>query len=108
MSHQLLDGEAHGVDRIKSIDVPGLGLLELHMRYRDRRAGRGYASISPRDGIKGGYALVRNYGKRRTVLLQWEDDNGTVRTIVFGPIPGLRGRASPRYGAGDMQTWVSL
>src|SRR4051812_32678647 len=94
--------------RTKLVDVPGLGVVEFHMRYRDRITGFGCASIEPNNAVCVGYGVTRGYGQRRTTLMQWRDAHGTIHTMVFGPVPGLRGRASPRYGAGDAQGWISL
>ena len=108
MNSELADDSRSRPGRTKSFDVPGVGPVEFHMRFRDRRAGRGYAQIERREGVEGGIGLMRGYGKRRTVLVQWIDDtNGAVRTWVSGPWPGLRGRSSPRYGSGRTQDWVS-
>ncbi|MEO5842958.1 MAG: hypothetical protein ABIQ73_26605 [Acidimicrobiales bacterium] len=108
MGDELTSHDAGTPGRTKVVDVPGLGVVEFHMRYRDRRADRGYARIDPNDRVRVGYGVTRGYGVRRTTLVQWRDIDEAVHTMILGPVPGLRGRASPRYRAADAQGWVSL
>ncbi|MEO5841623.1 MAG: hypothetical protein ABIQ73_28345 [Acidimicrobiales bacterium] len=86
MSNEVINGYGQGRAHTRVVTVPTIGPLEFTMRRGDRRAGRGFALIEARDGVEGGYALVRNYGRRRTVVAVWLDHAGTVRTWVSGPV----------------------
>ena len=87
-----------GPGRTKTVVVPGVGAVVFAMRFRDRRGSGGFAVTGPRPGILRGFGLMHGFGKRRSVLVQWEDDGGVTHYWIDGPWIGCRGRASGRYG----------